>query len=223
MSAAPWSYSRIKSFEQCPKQFYHLKVVKDYKEPISFAMNYGNEFHRAAEEYVRDDKELPRKFLFAKDALDVLNAKKGDKLCEHRMGLTEKLDPCGFRAEGVWWRGIVDLLIIDVEEGLAWVVDYKTGKSAKYADKGQLELMALATFKHFPFVKEVRAGLLFVLAEAFIKDTYNSESAEGMWEKWLSDFTTMQLAYDNDVWNPKPSGLCRNHCVVVECPHNGRN
>ena len=139
------------------------------------------------------------------------------------MGLTEKLDPCGFRAKGVWWRGIVDLLIIDVEEELAWVVDYKTGKSAKYADKGQLELMALATFKHFPFVKEVRAGLLFVLAEAFIKDTYSSESAEDMWEKWLSDFTTMQLAYDNDVWNPKPSGLCRNHCVVVECPHNGRN
>jgi hypothetical protein len=72
-------------------------------------------------------------------------------------------------------------------------------------------------------VEEVRAGLLFVIAEAFIKDTYSSDDAETMWEKWFSDFTTMQLAYDNDVWNPKPSGLCRKHCVVVECPHNGRN
>ena len=157
MSAFPWSYSRIKSFEQCPKQFYHLKVVKDYEEPISFAMNYGNEFHKAAEEYVRDSKDLPKKFLFAKAALDVLNEKEGSKLCEHKMGLTESLDPCGFMAKGVWWRGIVDLLILDVDKKIAWVVDYKTGKSARYADKGQLELMALATFKHFPFVEEVRA------------------------------------------------------------------
>ena len=27
-----WSYSSLKTFEQCPKKFYHLKVVKDYQE-----------------------------------------------------------------------------------------------------------------------------------------------------------------------------------------------
>ena len=26
-----------------------------------------------------------------------------------------------------------------------------------------------------------------------------------------------------DVWNPRPSGLCKKHCVVLECPHNGRS
>ena len=28
MSVAPWSFSKIKAFEKCPKQFYHLKVAK---------------------------------------------------------------------------------------------------------------------------------------------------------------------------------------------------
>jgi hypothetical protein len=32
----------------------------------------------------------------------------------------------------------------------------------------------------------------------------------------------MESAYDKDVWNANPSGLCRAHCVVLECPHNGR-
>lgn len=63
------------------------------------------------------------------------------------MGLTENLEPCDFFSDEVWWRGIADLVIIDEEEDLAWVIDYKTGKSARYADKGQLELMALAIFK----------------------------------------------------------------------------
>ena len=54
MSTPSWSFSRIKSFEQCPKQFYHLKVVKDYAEPETEAMLYGTSFHTAAEEYVRD-------------------------------------------------------------------------------------------------------------------------------------------------------------------------
>lgn len=51
---APWSYSKLKSFQQCPKQFYHLKVAKDYKEPLTQAIYYGNAFHKAAEHYVQD-------------------------------------------------------------------------------------------------------------------------------------------------------------------------
>ena len=54
MSIKPWSFSRIKAFQQCPKKFYHLKIAKDYSEPETEAMSYGTAFHLAAEEYVRD-------------------------------------------------------------------------------------------------------------------------------------------------------------------------
>ena len=83
--------------------------------------------------------------------------------------------------------------------------------------------MALATFKHFPVVNTVRAGLLFVVSEELIRDSYTSDDENGLWQKWSDRFEDMEAAYDNDVWNPKPSGLCRQWCQVVECPHNGRN
>ena len=38
MSVVPWSFSRIKAFEQCPKQFYHIKIAKDYVEEETHAM-----------------------------------------------------------------------------------------------------------------------------------------------------------------------------------------
>ena len=69
MGIAPWSFSKIKSFEQCPKKFYHLKVAKDYKEPETEAMLYGTAVHLAAEEYIRDGTPLPAKYGYCKDVL----------------------------------------------------------------------------------------------------------------------------------------------------------
>jgi hypothetical protein len=139
------------------------------------------------------------------------------------MGLTANLEPCGFKDPNVWWRGIADLIILE-DDGTARVVDYKTGKSAKYADTGQLELMALAVFKHFPEVKRVKGGLLFVIAKQFPKASYDRAVDEPkLWEKWLRDHGRMKRAYETNVWNPKTSGLCKRHCVVLSCQHNGRN
>lgn len=223
MKIPAWSFSSIKTFDQCPKKYYHLKVLRDFKEPPTEATLYGSEFHKAAEEYIRDGVPIPPQFSYAKSALDNLNQMAGDKYCELKMALDENLEVCPYDAENVWWRGIADLVIIHKEIGEAKVVDYKTGKSAKYADKGQLELMALAIFKHFPEIKKVKGGLLFVVCKAFIKDNYNQDQAHVYWQKWLRDYGRMKSSYINNVWNARPSGLCKKHCVVESCPHNGRN
>jgi CRISPR/Cas system-associated exonuclease Cas4 (RecB family) len=220
---APWSYSRLKAFETCPKQFYHTHILKEFPYKETEAMRYGTEFHTAAEEFIRDGKPVPERFAFAKPALQVLNDMEGDKYCELKLGLTADLEPCGFFAEDVWFRGVVDLIIVNDKTESATVIDYKTGKSSRYADKGQLELMALAVFKHFPQVKRVRAGLLFVIAEDFVKGKYGRDDESFMWQVWLSKFSKMEKAAETDVWNPRPSGLCRAHCPVTQCPHNGAN
>ncbi len=217
-----WSYSSIKLFEQCPRKYFHLRVLKDVVEPETEAMLYGTRFHEAAENYIKNDEPLPAAFSFVKPVLDNLKQIPGEKLCEYEMGITEDLQPCAFDAENVWFRGIADLLILDREKGEARVVDYKTGKSAKYADPDQLELMALCIFKHFPEIKKVKGGLAFVVCNAFVKGKYDAANQDTLWSKWVKSHSRIKIAYDNDVWNPKPSGLCRKHCSVLSCSHNGR-
>jgi len=220
MNPFPWSFSKLKAFEQCPFQFYNEKVLKRYPQVESEAMLYGTRFHEAAEEYIRDSTPLPKAFLYSKDALDKLNALPGDKLCEIKMGVKADLTACEFDDEDVWWRGISDLNVM--EPTYARVIDYKTGANAKYADTGQLELMALGTFAKYSDVERVKAGLLFVVAKAFIKASYTREDIPKLWTKWLSKFSKMEAAFEHDIWNKHPSGLCRRHCPVTECPHNGR-
>ena len=218
-----WSFSRLKSFETCPKQFYHVTVLGEYPVVQTDAMTYGTAMHKAAEDYIGENKPLPDEFMYVKGTLDELLGIRGTKLTEQRLGLTKDLKPCGFKDKDVWFRGIVDLAIVDTLGERAWIVDYKTGKSAKYADKGQLELMALSIFKKFPDIKHIKAALLFVVSNEMIEAEYKLEDSFNLWGKWLKKYARMEKAYETDVWNPRPSGLCYHHCPVLECVHNGRN
>jgi hypothetical protein len=215
-----WSYSSIGLFDQCPKKYYHLRVIKDIVEPETEHLTYGKMVHEAAEKYIRDGEPIPEKFLFIAPVLDVLKEIPGRKLCEHKMGLTEDLEPCGFFDKNVWFRGVVDLLII--QDDLAHIVDYKTGKSAQYADTKQLELMALAVFKHFPLVERVKAGLAFLVSEDFVKANFTKYEAPERWLTWIQQTDKLTAAYDNNVWNAKPNFTCRKFCPVKDCEHNGR-
>jgi len=217
-----WSFSSIKLFEQCPRKYHHIRILKDHVESETEAMLYGTRFHEAAEFYIKNNTPLPQYFNFVKSTLDNLKQMSGEKLCEYEMGVKEDLTPCAFDDPDVWFRGIADLLILDHETGEGRVIDYKTGKSAKYADPGQLELMALCVFKHFPTIKKVKSGLLFVVCNAFIKDKHSADQQDVLWEKWVQRHNRLKVAMQTDVWNPKPSGLCRAHCIVTSCPHNGR-
>jgi RecB family exonuclease len=218
-TAGAWSFSRIKAFETCPKQFYHVNVLKEFPFAETDATRYGTEFHKACEEYMRDGTPIPAKFSYVASAMSALNDLPGEKHCELKMGLTADLEPCGFFDKNVWFRGVVDLLIIDGDA--ARVVDYKTSKNAKYADVGQLQLMALAVFKHFPQIKTVNGALLFVIANSMVKQKYAVSDEGVLWKPWLQKYASLEKAHETGVWNPRPSGLCRRHCPVVECAHNG--
>jgi hypothetical protein len=215
-----WSYSSLGLFQQCPRKYYHLRVAKDIKEPESTAILYGKEVHLALEEYIRDGKPIPAQFKEFTDIADMLKAMPGDKLCEYKMGLTKDIQACGFFDKNVWFRGVADLLIINGDT--ARVIDYKTGKSSEFADKKQLELMSLAVFKHFPNVRTVKAGLIFLVANDFIKADFEKEDSSNTWLKWIQETDRLEEAYEVNVWNPKPNFTCRKYCLVKDCEHNGK-
>jgi hypothetical protein len=215
-----WSYSSLSLFQQCPRKYYRLRVAKDIKEGETEALIYGKEVHKAAEDYVKDGTPIPEKFKFIKPYVDPLKELPGEKLCEHQMGLTEKLEPCGFFDKEVWWRGVADLLVINGDK--AHLIDYKTGKSSQYADVKQLELLAMATFKHFPEIQKIKAGLIFFVAQDLVKTDFVIDQQETLWSKWLPELSRLDKSYDVDVWNPKPNFTCRKFCPVKDCEHNGK-
>jgi hypothetical protein len=220
-----WSYSSITLFDQCPKKYFHLRVAKDTKEPESDAMMYGKDVHLAAENFVRDGTPVPEKYAYIRPMLEKLNKIEGEKLCEYKMGLKKengRLVPCDFFAKDVWYRGVADLVILNNDKQEARVIDYKTGKSAKYADTKQLKLLAGAVFTHYPEIKVIKAGLLFVVSKEFIKEEYDTHFRLAYFEQFKPLVTQLEDCHNSGVWNPKRNFSCKAWCPVLDCAHNGR-
>jgi hypothetical protein len=218
MKTVTWSHSSLKDYEGCPRRYHEVKVLKNYPFKDTDATIYGKELHTAAELYIKEGTPLPPQFAFLQGTLDALMAKPGRKLCEHQMGVTKDLKPCGFMDKEVWVRGIADLLIIDDENLTAKVVDYKSGNN-KYPDREQLKLMALMVFAHFPHIRRVSGALLFVVKEDIAKASFMVGEAEEHWWDYRERVARIEQAHETGVWNPKPTPLC-GWCPVSSCEHN---
>ncbi len=220
MPQTAWSYSSIKTFDQCPKKYFHLKVAKDVKDIAGEAADYGTAVHEAAEKHMLDGTPIPKKFDFMEPILEPLKRLSGTRHCEMKLAVTGPEDgyqPCGFFDDNVWWRGIIDLAVINGASAV--MVDYKTGKSARYADVKQLDLMAGALFSHFPKLERIKSALLFVVSDEVVRKVHVREQQEQYLSVFTKELDRLEGAHLSGVWNPKQSGLC-GWCPVKHCAHH---
>lgn len=214
-----WSFSGLKTFQQCPRKYFHLKEAKDVVDKPHESALYGSAVHKAAEDHIRDGVPVPKKYGYMEPILDALKNIPGERHCELELGLTEELGPCEFHAPNVWWHGIIDLLVVNREKQLAHMIDYKTSKNAKYADTKQLDYMAVGVFAHFPEVTQIKSALLFVVSNDIVKKSHEVALKQDYMRPAVMDLDRLQKARETGVWNPIRGPLCR-FCPVKTCEHN---
>lgn len=212
-----WSFSSLKDYINCPRQYHEVKVLQKFVKQVSEKMQYGTDVHKALEDYARDGTELPEFYKKFQPMVDALMTIPGDRYFEHQMALTEDKKPCAFNGTDYWVRGIADLMVVNNE--IAYIIDYKTG-SDRYADLKQLKLMALMTFAHFPTVSTVRAGLLFLAKNNFISESYQRGDEDKLWGAFMMDLGRLANSFEHKVWPANPTPLCR-FCPVTTCEFNG--
>lgn len=211
-----WSFSGLKDFTNCPRQYHEVKLLQNYVKPVTEKMQYGTDVHKALEDYARDSTPLPLFYQKYQPQVDALLEISGDKYLEYKMALTSDLKPCAFDAPDYWVRGIVDFMVVDGDT--AYIVDYKTG-SHRYADTKQLKLMALMTFALFPAVQHIKAALLFITKGGFSSEEYTRDQIGKLWEAFGSDLAWLEKAYETDSWPARPNVFCRN-CPVSVCEYH---
>jgi hypothetical protein len=132
---------RSRQFENCPKQFFHVRVAKDVVDKQTEATRWGELVHKAFEDRARDSTALPEHLAQHEPMMARLTSLAGEKLIEARLGLTHNFLPCGFFAKEVWYRGVVDYGVVNGTKAV--VIDYKTTRSGVHAEVA-LQLAAYA-------------------------------------------------------------------------------
>jgi len=132
MDPKPWSYSSLSTFVQCAYKYYRTQVTRDAKELPSPEMQRGTEDHKSFENYVSKGTPLPLHLKPHQEFVDRMNSDllPGERIeVERKVALNKKLEPTGFFAPDVWWRGILDWTrytpLYESNLTRAKIIDYK--------------------------------------------------------------------------------------------------
>lgn len=213
-----WSFSRLSAFETCPLRHKEVDLLKNYSDENP-AGTEGQNIHKALENYCRDGEPLPAKYARFRDVGDRVRALPAErKLYEQKLAVTERFEPCGFFDKGVWYRCVVDVLMLDAPRAAA--LDYKTGKIKNNHD--QLTLNAACIFAHHPEIEVVDTRYWWIAyGGGFTKKRFTRSALGEMWSEFLPRVRAYRKAVEEDRFLPKPSGLCKRYCPVETCAHHG--
>ena len=216
MSKLCLSYSGIKTFLQCPHRFYRTKVKKDVADDYSHpATVWGNEVHKALEDFFIKGKPLGERFNTYQKYADALEAMPGRKFIELKLAINEDEQVVPFFSKEAAYRGILDFL--KIEGDTAYLIDHKTGK---VRPTKQLHFNALLIFAAFPGVKHINAAFFWLPADTYTKHRFSRDDIEDLWDEFETAIVGIETAQENDKWIRKPSGLCP-WCPVKDCEHWG--
>ncbi len=208
------SHSKRKKYETCPKQFFHTAVVQDVVEQSNDAAVWGNVVHEALEHRLRDGTPLPPSLLIYEGYCQSILRYPGTLHAELQLAINRKQRPCEWDAPDAFWRGIIDVCILNGSE--ARLIDHKTGK---VKPDSQLMENALLVFHTYPEVQTVKTCFAWLAYNDTTKDVYHRHEIPQMWEKCTPFLSQYMKSFRNDVWPAKESGLCYGWCPVTSCTH----
>lgn len=201
------SYSSIKMYENCPKRYYHQRVMREVEDTGNEATLWGERVHKMLEDRLKGAADLPKEVEKYEPLCAALvnKARGGTLLAEEEMTLNAQLRPTGWWAADAWLRSKIDVLIL--KGNTAAIFDWKTGK--RRPDNLQLELFALQVFTHKPDVDKITSSFIWLKDNSVDSETYHRSEVVDMWERVLVRIGHIEHSQEIDSWTAKPSGLCR--------------
>ncbi len=213
MKEFAWSFSALTRYEQCPKQYYHVNVAKDFKDEDTEFSASGKETHLALYRRVVKGQTLPLNLRYLEKTAVKFVGLPGETSGELKFAMARNFDPVEYFAPNVFCRVVVDLL--NVREHTALIIDYKTGKPKPGFT--QLELSAAVLSTHLPEIETFKMAYVWLADRKVSPHTLHKADLVGVWNNFLPRVAKIELALKTGDFPLKKSGLCR-YCPVTSCP-----
>lgn len=198
----PWSLTSLQTFEQCGLK-YKLKYVDKIPEKRSDAASRGVDRHKIIEDqFLTVAPPLPDDLSHYGPFLQGL--KKYDCKPELKLAMTRGWEPCDWSSQDVWWRGVVDLLVLNGSQ-IGYLYDWKTGKVYPDHDD-QKEIYSIAVSSHYPELREVRATHVYVDLGKNKEKHFHVDQLRTLRDRWVRRVNYPETAVE---FIPNPTFKCR--------------
>jgi len=228
MKFTPFSFSKINSFEMCPKKFEYNYIEKLRFFVPNMATERGSYVHTLLE---NDTKSKPTTFKFTlidddmqQECISIYEKftetewgqffmQADDAEAEVAFGVKktdEGLVPCSYYDKEALFRGKIDHFFIF--EGVVYVIDWKTGKISSFPAPLQLVMYAVWVFLKYPEINEVFSAFVYVehpTNDKMIKEyNFTRDMLPKLIEKVIEKIINIEKATE---FKKKESVLC-NYC-----------
>lgn len=224
------SYTAIAQFIKCPRQYKEVRLEKRYPYEQSEEAKWGDYVHNCLEAAITKGEALPdnaSQYQFLVDAVNE-RANKGWYIhCEKTFALDKTLTRAYYDSrKEVWWSpeyafaGKIDLLMVSPDTTEVVIADWKTNKSAKYAEPDQLEIYALGVLLTSADIKQVETSLIFICDQfKLVKATYTREDIPRLQRKWLNKLGQLNAAIQADNFPESTYTPLCGWCPCKDCPN----
>ncbi len=219
MKEFAWSFSALTRYENCPKQYYHVSVIKDVKDEDSSFSAEGQDIHKGMYNRICKGKSLPLNYRYLESTAAKFVGLPGETSGELRFAMSRDFRPVQYFDDSVFVRVVVDLLNVRGPKGgdTALVVDWKAGKVKPGFT--QLELSAAVLSTHLPEIENFKIAYVWLQHNKVTHDKLTKSSMVRIWNNLLPRVAKIEAAIKTTDFPAKPSGLCK-YCPVRSCPHN---
>ena len=213
-----WSYSRLGTYESCPKKAYY-KYIEQLPETQHPAAARGTRIHGLAEDYIVGNiKELPKELRLFSDGFEKLREDwLAEKVfVEQDWAFDIDWDTAPWRGDTTWGRYKIDAFFKEGDYGK--VIDFKTGKywSNEVGYKDQCSLYACGVFSRFPDLQNVETELWYLDHQKISRFAFSKEEIQEVQDNFTS--RAQATTHDTEFIATPSENACR-WCPFKEvCP-----
>jgi hypothetical protein len=162
----------------------------------------GVQIHAMFEAYLKNQiNNLTPEFSYYEIFLNGLKAYGVES--EIKLAFNENWEPVPWESDEMWFRCILDALVIQPDRGT--IYDWKTGKEYKdHSD--QREIYSISVLSAYPDLVEASAYHTYVDSKQNTFTTFHRGTLQGLKAKWK---TNVDLMFNDKIWPPNPSFMCR--------------
>jgi len=215
-----WSYSRLGTYESCPKKAYY-RYIQHVPEEQHPAAERGIKIHGLAEQYIKGElEEVPRELYLFFEGFGQLQEdyQNGEVCVEEQWAFNLSWEKTDWDSEDTWGRYIIDAFV--KQGAYAKIIDFKTGRFKGHNEgyKNQCTLYACCIFNRFPDVEKIDTELWYLDHRKITR--YNFERSE--LQKIQDDFHKRGLKMTTDIeFNTTPSEFACRFCSFTKiCKDN---
>jgi CRISPR/Cas system-associated exonuclease Cas4 (RecB family) len=221
------SYSRLSTFERCPRKFKSQYIDKDYPdEGDNFFFKKGQRKHEQLEHYIlskgnplaggtmRYDDDVEAMFPMIDDICNAMPK----FTAEQKLAVDMDFQPCSWFDKSTMYRAIVDFQAIAPTAKTMAVIDWKTGKYREYdaTPTSQLHLTSAIMFAHHPEIERIIAAYAFIEHKQMDKTPFTCDQAGDLRQPFVEAFEAVNA---EEEWAPKQNEYCK-YCLLTnkQCP-----